>query len=328
MSFDKPSQEINWQPLLRYVPAALLVLLLVFMLLTSFYTVPLGSEAVVLRFGKIQKTEAPGLHFKLPLGIDTIRIVPVEEIQFVELGFGTASAGVRTVYRPDTASHELESLMLAGDLNIADIEWIVHYRVKDAETFYRNFTAEGLRDTVRDASEAVMRRLVGDRSVDEAITIGREELASQARRELEELLDSYGCGVSIRTLQLQNATPPEPVKDAFDDVNRKRQEKDRLINEARAKFNEMVPAARGQAEREVLEAEGYRDRQVAVATGEASALLSQFEAYTKAPGPTRERLYLETMQKILEAASKKTVIDSRIQSILPMMDLGSKGGGK
>jgi membrane protease subunit HflK len=295
-----------------------------------FYSVEADSEGVVLRFGKYSDTTLPGLHMKWPWPIETVVVVPVQKIQTLEFGFTTARPGQVTQYAPQTREHEMMARMLTGDLNLAHVEWIVQYRIKDAQHYL--FRIGGHREigfavesTIRNAAEAVLRKLVGDRSVDEVITRGREEIASEAKREIQDMLDSFEAGVEVVTVKLQSATPPEAVKDAFDAVNRARQNKERVVNEARGERNRVIPAARGQRDRAISEAEGYRERVVPEITGRADAFLAQLAEYEKAPEVTRTRLYLEAMEEILTHVDGITVIDESVRGLLPLLNLDTAG---
>ena len=329
-------------PKLRWgrITLALVLLLAVWTGVSVFYTVEADSEGVVLRFGEYYKTTLPGLHAKLPWPIDTVMVVPVQQIQTLEFGFGTIAAGQVTRYAAQTQEHETMARMLTGDLNLAHVEWIVQYRIKDAQHYLfriggHSSNKVAVENTIRNAAEAVLRKLVGDRSVDEVITRGREEIASEAKREIQEMVDNFEAGVEVVTVKLQSATPPEAVKDAFDAVNRARQNKERVINEARGERNRVIPAARGQRDRMISEAEGYRERVVPEMTGRANAFLAQLAEYQKAPEVTRTRLYLEAMEETLAQVDSITVIDESVRGLLPMLNLdfvdtsakGQKEGG-
>lgn len=298
-----------------------------FAVATSVYSVPADSEAVVLRFGRYRSTELPGLHGKLPFGMDRARIVPVKRVHSMEFGFHTVQPGRRTQYRV-TPQQKEAALTLTGDLNMASVDWVVQYRVRDAKAYL--FKVQEVEDTIRNVSEAVMNALVGDRSVDEVITTGREELAAEAREKTQKVLDGYDCGIDLVALTLQDATPPDPVKDAFDAVNRARQEKDRIKNQAKAERNRLIPAARGAKERKIKEADGYRAEKIRTAQGEAKALLARYEAYEKNPEETRLRLFMEAMEVVYQQAGRKIIVDPEVKGILPLLDLGSaaKGGAR
>ncbi|MCF7957446.1 MAG: FtsH protease activity modulator HflK [Phycisphaerae bacterium] len=317
--------------LLRYRRSIIIgggVLLFVLSLFSTFYSVEADSEAVLLRFGKYARTTAPGLHGKLPWPVERVYQVQVQKVQSLEFGFSTQVAGQKTRYAPQSSRHEQVANMLTGDLNLAHVEWIVQYRIKDAFNYLFKIggnqeTAINIDDTIRAVSEAVMRELVGDASVDEVITIGRDKIASDAKVKVQKMLDSYGTGIEIITVKLQSATPPESVKDAFDEVNRAPQNKERVINEARGERNSKIPAARGLRDRTITEAEGYRERVTRIIAGQVNAFLSQLKEYDKAPEVTRTRLYIETMEQIYSQTGDKIIIDKSVQGVLPFLDIGT-----
>lgn len=321
----------------RIFAAVIIVIIVVGAIGSVVYSVPADSEGVVLRFGKYRTTVGPGLNFKLPWPADEVYKVPVLRPQTLEFGFATLEAGKVTRYAPASDDQRTVARMLTGDLNLAHIEWIIQYRVKDAKNYLFHVGGHqnvhiAVADLIRDVSEAVMRRLVGDHSVDEAITTGRDEIAAEAERLCQELLDEYQAGVEVIFVKLQSATPPEPVKDAFDNVNRARQEKERIINQARGERNRQVPAARGKRDRAIAEAEGYRERTVRAAQGQANAFVSKFTEYEKAPEITRMRLYLEAMEQIISQVKELVVIDEEVRGVLPLLNLDApassgKGGG-
>jgi len=313
----------------RYRGLIVLGVLLVAVILvagTIFYQVEADSEGVVLRLGRYVRTTPPGLHTKLPWPIETVDTVPVQRIESLEFGFATAQPGRRTQYARATAYQAEVARMLTGDLNLAHVEWIVQYRIKDAFSYLFKIGGSAdsrvaVGDLIRDVSEAVMRKLVGDASIDEVITIGRDKIASDAKIEIQKMLDSYEAGIDIVTVKLQTAAPPAPVRDAFDAVNRARQNKERVVNEALGERNRKIPAARGQRDRMISEAEGYKERVVREMTGRANAFLSQLAEFEKAPEVTKVRLYLETMEEVLGRVGKLTVIDTKVQGVLPLLNL-------
>jgi membrane protease subunit HflK len=317
--------------------AAFLLVLLV--LNSIFYSVNTEEQGVLLRFGRHVKTTDPGLHVKLPWPVEEVINVPTQQVRGLEFGFGTLRAGQVTQYRSPTAEDMRVAEMLTGDLNLGHVEWIVQYRIADPYKFLFRIGGDrdpfqAVEDIIQDASETGMRRLVGDVSVDEVLTFGRDRMASLAKTELQEMVDGFDCGVSIVTVKLQSVSPPDPVKDAFDAVNRARQNKERVVNEARGERNRLIPEARGKRDRAIAEAEGYRERVVRTATGRANAFLSQLAEYKKAPEITRTRLYLEAMEDLLSTVERKTVIDESIRGVLPLLNLdegaltptGRKGG--
>jgi len=302
------------------------VLLVVWAMGSVFYQVDAESEGVLLRLGAYQRTSQPGLHGKLPWPIETVEVVPIRLVQTLEFGFATLVPGRVTQYARETPDLSAMARMLTGDLNLAHVEWIVQYRIKDAKDFLFHIggaadSKMAVEDTIRDVSESVMRKYVGDASVDEVITIGRDQIASDAKVEIQTMLDGYQAGVEIVTVKLQAATPPEEVKDAFDEVNRARQNKERVVNEARGERNRRIPAARGRRDQMISEAQGYKERVLRETQGQANAFLAQLAEFEKAPEVTRTRLYLTAMEEVLEQAESKVVIDESIRGVLPLLNL-------
>lgn len=330
-TFDQIEFPIGdyWRRYHRHIVIGAVVILAIVVISSIFYSVDTDSEGVVLRFGKYLKTTEPGLHAKLFWPIEEVHVIPVQRIQILEFGFATAAAGRVTQYRR-TEEHGDVARMLTGDLNLAHVEWVVQYRIKDAYNYLFKIggdpdSAVAVNDTIHSVSEAVMRKLVGDASVDEVITIGRDQIASDAKVQIQEMLNKFNTGVEVVTVKLKKATPPDAVKDAFDAVNRAKQNKERVINEAKGERNRQVPAARGNRDRAISEAEGYHERVVKTMTGRVNAFLAQLAQYEKAPEVTRSRLYLETMEEILSAVDSKIIIDESVRGLLPLLDLGSTG---
>ena len=286
---------------------------------TAYYQVEPDEVAVIQRFGAYDRTAEPGPHLRLPFGIETVTKVPVQRQLKMEFGFRTKTAGVQTTYEEPTPQTQAESLMLTGDLNVAVVEWIVQYRIKDPRAYL--FHVREVSDTFRDMSEAAMREVVGDHSVDEVLTIGRESIAQLAKVELQRLCELYGTGIEVQQLVLQDVNPPDPVKPAFNEVNQAIQEKERAINEAWADYNQVVPRAKGEAEQAVRAAEGYALERVNAAEGDAKRFAALYEEYRKAPAVTRKRIYLEAMAHILPKLGKKVVLDDDAKGILPLLQL-------
>jgi modulator of FtsH protease HflK len=288
---------------------------------TSYYQIEPDAVGVVQRFGQYVRTTEPGPHLKFPLGVESVTTVPVQRQLKEEFGFETVSAGVRSQFQtsPERAQ---ESLMLTGDLNVAVVAWIVQYRIKDPKRYL--FHLRNVRHTFRDMSEAAMRQVVGDHSVDEVLTIGREAIAQQAKEELQRLCDLYANGIEVQQLVLQDVNPPEAVKAAFNEVNQAIQEKERAINEAWADYNMAVPKAKGEAEQAVRSAEGYALERVNNAEGDAKRFDAVFEEYRKAPAVTKKRLYLEMLRELMPKIGKKVVIDEKARGILPLLQLEGK----
>jgi membrane protease subunit HflK len=288
------------------------------------YSVGPDEAGVVQRFGKYIATVSPGLHFKLPLGIDKVTKLRVKRIYKEEFGFRTLRPGIKTQY--SERGYQDESLMLTGDLNILDVRWIVQYRIKDPVKFL--FATRDPRDNVRAISEVIIRRLVGDARVDEVLSTKRTEIDQLAQHNLQKILDNYQTGVQIVTVKLLDVNPPEEVKAAFNEVNEAKQERERVINQAWKAYNKVIPKAKGEAERTISKAEGYSMDKINRAQGDAERFLEVLKEYKKAPEITEKRLYLETMQEVLPKAKQKYIIDSKQSSILPLLNLNQKGGNK
>ncbi|HEV8200553.1 MAG TPA: FtsH protease activity modulator HflK [Candidatus Polarisedimenticolia bacterium] len=289
--------------------------------LTSWYQVESEEVAVVQRFGAYVRTTEPGLHMKIPLFIESVTKVPVRRQLKMEFGFRTTRAGVQSQFAVPTSETRAESLMLTGDLNVAEVEWSVQYRIKEPRQYL--FHIRDVARTFHDMSEAAMRQVVGDHSVDEVITIGREGIAAEAKLELQRLCDLYGIGIEVQQLVLQDVNPPDPVKPAFNEVNQAIQEKERAINDAWADYNRAVPLAKGQAEQAVRSAEGYALERVNNAEGDARRFAAIQAEYSRAPVVTRRRLYLEAMTEVLPKAGRRFIVDDKAKGILPLLNLGA-----
>ncbi len=299
---------------LRGIVLAILALILLF---GSVYTVEPEQIGVVLRFGRYVRDASPGLNFKLPLGAETVIKVPVERQLKEEFGFRTEQAGVRTEY--STSNLDEESLMLTGDLNIADVEWVVQYRIVDAYDYL--FKVRNVRETFRAMTEAVVREAVGDRTVNEVLTVGRQEVASLVEQGLQTLCDQYETGLKVEQVVLQNVNPPEKVKPSFNAVNQAQQEREERINTAQREYNQVIPRARGEAQQTVEQSEGYALDRVNRSEGDAARFIALYEEFRKAPEVTRKRLYLETLAKVLPKAGKKVVVDRDVKGLLPLLNL-------
>jgi modulator of FtsH protease HflK len=305
-----------------------LILLAVFVLAsigvwTAFYTVPSDSVAVVQRFGKYVKEVPPGLHFKLPWRIDTATIVPVKRQLKQEFGFATPGA-TDPYQSPHPRDEKRETQMVTGDLNAALVEWVVQYRISDPGKFL--FEVREPSETLRYVSESVMREVVGDRTVDEVITIGRQEIETEALTKMQALSTKYAMGISIDQVQLKNINPPQPVQESFNEVNQAQQQKEKLINEARRDYNKVVPLAKGKKDQRIREADGYRLKRINEAEGDVARFNALLAEYRKAPEVTRRRIYLETMQKVLPDIRTKIVVDEDARGILPLLNLHSQKG--
>jgi len=300
------------------VPAVVVALALWFAL-TCFTSVPTDSNGVLTRFGKFVEIVKPGLRFKLPLGIDNIDLVPVERQLTLDFGFTTPSATNQN-QAPDDP--EAERNIVTGDLNMALVEWIVQYRIEDPKQFkFHVFEPEG---TLRDASEAVMREVVGDRTIDEVLTVGRAEIETETLTRLQALVLRYGLGLTVMQVQLQKVHPPKGVQASFGEVNQAQQEKQQAIFLANGEYNKVVPRAKGEALRKVSAAEGYAAKRVNEAQGDAGRFNATLTEYLKSPEVTRQRLYLETMQEVLPQLSRKIVLDDKAGQIFPLLQLDQK----
>ncbi len=295
----------------------LLAAVVVAVLSTAFYQVEPDSEGVVLRFGVHVDTTPPGLHMKIPFGIDQVIPIPVQRQLTEEFGFETPKADVRLRFSRDELADQ--SNMLTGDLNAAVVEWVVQYRIVDPVAFL--FKVRNAQETFRDMSEAVMREAVGDRTVYEVIKVGRQELAAVALEQLQELADLYETGIQVDKVELQDVTPPGPVKPAFNEVNEAEQEREKLVNQAESEYNKVVPRAEGERKQTILAAEGYEKERVNRARGEAARFNALYAEYRKAPEVTRKRIYLETLRDILPKVGRKVVVDEQVRGVLPLLNL-------
>lgn len=309
---DFPPRKFSGRPILIVVGALFGVVLL----LGTVYQIEPEETGVVLRLGHYVRATDPGLRFKFPF-IEQVMKVPVERQLKQEFGFRTVSAGVQSEYT--NAGYDGESLMLTGDLNVAVVEWIIQYRVADPYNYL--FKVRNVEDTFRDMNEAVMREVVGDRTVTEVLTIGRQDIEVSAQVRLQELSDQYENGIRIEQVVLQDVNPPDPVKPSWDEVNQAQQQRDRLINEALTDYNSVIPRARGEAEQVILQAEGYAVNRVNRSEGDAARFVSVYEEYRRAPEVTRQRMYLETMATMMARVPGKVILDSNAQGILPLLPL-------
>jgi modulator of FtsH protease HflK len=309
-------QERMKRGLGRNILFGLLGVLAVVGVATSYAQVEPDEVGVILRLGRFIGTVEPGPHFRLPFGVDRIVKVPVQRQLKAEFGFRTDRSS-RGGYAANDKGATRESLMLTGDLNVAVVEWIVQYKIKDPYKYL--FKVKNVEDMLRDISEASMRMVVGDHSVNEVLTTGRQAVATQAKLGLQELADRYETGVDIQQVVLQDVNPPDPVKPSFNEVNQAIQEKERAINEAFAERNRAIPRAKGEAEEAQRAAEGYAIERVNRARGEAERFTRVYEEYRKAPDVTRRRMYLETVSQVLQRAGPKVVIDESTKGLTPLL---------
>lgn len=288
------------------------------LLLSSFYQNEPEEVGIVLRFGKYARTSGPGLRFKLPF-IESVTKLPVQRQLKQEFGFRTEEAAQRTKYSPNNLLEEAS--MLSGDLNVAIVEWTVQYKIDDPILYL--FKVREVEDTFRDMNEAIMRAVVGDRTITEVLTVGREEIESTAKVKLQELCRKYETGLTIDQIILQNVNPPESVQPSWNEVNQAEQQKDRLINEALGEYNQVIPRAEGEAKQTVLQADGYALSRVNSAQGEATRFKELYAEYRRAPQVTRQRMYLETMQKILPRFGGKLYLDKDAKGVMPLLPMES-----
>jgi modulator of FtsH protease HflK len=342
----------NFNALSRMAVPFVLVGLVFVAVISGFYSVPTDSVGLVQRFGKYIRTTGPGLHFKIPLGIETVRRVRDKYSFKEEFGFRTKKAGVRTqYYEPREYEREsgsfgrlskymqqtgisgqnvflAESLMLTGNLNAAEVQWVVQYKIKDPVSYA--FNVRNIEETIRNMAEAVMRQAVGDATVDEVITYGKDRIQAQCEEQLQLLLDELQSGILITKVVFQDVDPPQEVKNSFNEVNEARQDKERFINEAWQEYNRAIPRAEGEALQLIQEAEGYRMRRVNTAQGDAERFLATWQEYKDAKDVTRRRLYIETLTSVLPKLNKKIIVDSDEKGVLPLLNLtgemNPKGG--
>jgi len=297
-------------PLVPMVLAAVAVIIA----WSSVYTIPAESEGVVLRFGKYIDTVQPGLHAKLPFGMDQVSILPTRRQLKMEFGFYTPqyTNQYQIGNEPDR-----EKAMVTGDLNAALVEWVVQYRINEPKKYL--FDVRDPAQTLRDLSEAAMREVVGDRTVDEVITIGRQEIELAALTRLQELVAKYQLGVVVDQVQLKNVNPPQPVQASFNEVNKAQQDRENMVNVANGEYNKAVPRAKGEADSAIQAAEGYRFKRVNEAEGDVASFSALLAEYRKAPDITRTRMYLETMAEVLPRLSKRVIVDESLKQWIPLL---------
>lgn len=298
----------------KYVGYGLLAIIILF---GSFFSVQTEEVGVITRFGKYSRTVDPGLNFKIPFA-ETVYKVPVERQQKLEFGFRTTKAGVNSEYNRSRESRN-EALMLTGDLNLADVEWVVQFRISDAYNYL--FKVRNPQTTLRDISESAMRQIVGDRTVNEVLTVGRTEIGSKLEELIQQICNEYDMGVKIDQVVLQDVNPPDPVKAAFNAVNEAQQEKETLINRAKSEYNKVIPKASGQAQETIQKAEGYATERINRAKGEVSRFNDLYKEYLKAPEVTKRRIYLETMEQILPRVGNMIITDEKGNSVLPLLNM-------
>ena len=287
-------------------------------LLSGAYIVHPEEEGIIRRWGRYYTSQGPGIHYHIPWPVERVDKPPIAKIQKMEIGFKTIRVGPPAVYQ----DLEEESLMLTGDINIVDLWFIVQYRIKDAKAYL--FNVKHIKKTIKDAAEAAMRQTIGDRGVDEALAIGKEEIQDAAEKRLQRILDHYGSGIHVVTVKLQDVHPPGEVKEAFEGVASAKEARERLVNEALGKYNTEVPRAGGEAEKTIREAEAYAVQRVKHSQGEAKRFLQRLKAYREAKIITKDRLYLETMREILPDI-EKVIMAEPGEGLLKFLNLRGKG---
>ncbi|MEX0721334.1 MAG: FtsH protease activity modulator HflK [Balneolaceae bacterium] len=315
--FNLPPQ---FEKITKHIKAIIVGLIVVITAFSSFFTVDPEEVGVIVRLGKFVETVNPGLNYKIPF-IDEAQLVPVERQLKQEFGYRTVDAGQRSRYQK--AGYEDESLMLTGDLNLADVEWVVQYRINDPFSYL--FKVRNAESTLFDISEASMRQIVGNRTVNEVLTVGRAEVALRVNELIQELVTEYQMGITIEQVVLQDINPPNPVKPSFNAVNEAQQERETLINQAKADYNRVIPRAHGEAEQAIQQAEGYASERVNTAEGEVSRFNDLYTEYVKAPEITKRRIFLETMEDVIPKMGKKIITDESGSSVLPLLQLQLDG---
>ena len=293
-----------------------LLIVAVIAVASSTFVVDETEQAVITRFGKYEKTLGPGLHIKLPFGIDKSYSVPVKVVQTEQFGFKTLKSGRENEYRNNITS---ESTMLTGDLNIVDVEWIIQYRIVDPKQWL--FGVKEKKQTIRDISRSVINSLVGDRAILDVMGSERSSIENLGLDMMNENFKSLGLGINVITVKLQNIVPPSGVQEAFEDVNKAIQDMNRFINEGKEAYNSEIPKAQGEADRQLQVAEGYASERVNMARGDVARFNAVYTEYIKSPKVTKDRIYLETMNEILGADKKPTLIDGKLNNVLPIKPL-------
>lgn len=311
---SETSRRFSFRKLL-YVPLFVFLLVGVF---SSFYTVNTESVAVVQRFGRFQKTTPPGLHFKIPFSVDRVTIVPT--LRQLKLEFGFATRGATNEYQ-GSQQPDLERNMVTGDLNAAEVEWVVQYGISDPVQYL--FHVHEPEATLRDISESSMNEVVGDRTIDEVLTYGRSEIEMDCLKKLQTTMEQFNMGIRIEQIQLKNVHPPRAVQNSFDEVNRAQQEREERINIANGERNKVIPKASGLAQQMISAAEGYALQRTNEAQGDVARFNQLLVQYEKAPLVTKQRLYLETMNTVLPKMGSKVIIDEDAKQFLPLMNLPS-----
>lgn len=311
------SSNLLLEKLFKNIKLVAGVAIVALLLSTAFFQVGPEEVGVIVRLGKYQRTVNPGLNYKIPF-MESVYKVPVERQQKLEFGFRTSKQGSRSEYTVDRRASD-ESLMLTGDLNLADVEWVVQYRIDNPYNYL--FKVRHPESTLRDIAESAMRQIVGDRTVNEVLTVGRTEISSKLEELMQMICREYSLGIKIEQVVLQDVNPPEPVKAAFNAVNEAQQEKETLINQAKAEYNKVIPKAAGQAKETIQMAEGYASERVNNAKGDVARFNALYTEYVKAPEVTKRRLYLETMESVIPKLGQKIITDQKGNSVLPLLQM-------
>lgn len=317
MDINNMNPQIDPEKIKRFAPRIGLLLVVLIAAITGIKTIGPEEEGVVIQFGKYNRTLAPGLNFIIPFGVEHMYKIPVQRQLKQEFGFRTTQSQQRTEY--SKGNYTEESNMLTGDLNLADVEWVVQYRITDSYRFL--FRVRNAEKTLRDMSQAAMRKIVGDRTVNEVLTVGRQEVATSVEVLLQQMCDEYENGIRIDQVVLQDVNPPEPVKPSFNAVNEAQQERETLINRAEAEYNRVIPRARGEAAETIQLAEAYALNRVNRSKGEAERFVALYDAYIKAPEVTKQRIYLETMERVLPRIGNKIIVDEKGNNVLPLLNI-------
>lgn len=308
----------------RVLGIVIVVLVLIGIATTSFFVVDQTEESVVLRLGRYNRIAAPGLHFKIPFGIEQNFNVPTQVVQNMQFGFRVDRPGVTSVF--SNVDYPEESIMLTGDLNIVDVEWVIQYRIENPRDWL--FNVENREKTIRDISQSVVNRLVGDRSIIDVLGDERPNIEVLAQEEMNTIFSQYKLGVRVSAVRLQNIVPPVGrVQDAFEDVNRAVQDMNRLINEGRETYNREIPRARGEAEQVVQIAQGYASERVNEARGDAARFLNVLEEYQRDPNTNRTRLYYEMVEDVFGDAEQTQLIDRNLSNFIPLLNLNQTAPG-
>jgi len=316
MKFNTPKMGKFNPAMIGLIIAGLVILIL---LMTSVYIVDQAEEAVITRLGKYIATKGPGLQIKLPFGIDRNYTVNVKAVQTAQFGFTTVQSGVSSTYSSKTR----ESTMLTGDLNIVEVEWIIQYRIVDSKAWVFNVMER--EQTIGDVSRSVINMLVGDRAIMDIMSPARSEIENIGVDLMNETFRSFGLGINVIAVKLQNIDPPSGVREAFEDVNKAIQDMNRLINEGMQVYNEEIPKARGEARRVISIAEGYKAERINRANGDVARFNSVYDEYRRSPEVTRQRLYYEMVEEVFKDAEGMTIIDRNLDNFLPMLNVGTGG---